>query len=70
MDRNVVIATVLIGLIMFVWLYLLSPPSPPPLPLDDQTTVDTLELVAPPPEPVPSPIRAAGGGHDRAIELL
>ena len=53
MDRNVVIATVLIGLIMFVWLYLLSPPPPPPLSLDDLTTVDTVEVVAPPPEAIP-----------------
>ncbi len=55
MDRNVVIATVLIGLIMFVWLYLLSPPPPPP-PVNDQATVDTLELVAPPPEPEAIPL--------------
>ena len=39
MDRNVVIATVLIAGIMFVWLYLLAPPLPPePTP---DPTVDT-----------------------------
>ena len=56
MDRNVVIATVLIGLIMFVWLYLLSPPPPPPVPLDDQTAADSAQVVAPPPEPEAVPL--------------
>ena len=54
MDRNVVIATVLIGLIMFVWLYLLSPPPPPPV--EDQAMADTTDVVAPLPEPQAQPL--------------
>ncbi len=58
MDRNVVIATVLIGLIMFVWLYVLSPPPLPP-PVEDQATVDTVEVAEPPEaEPLTTPPQA------------
>ncbi|HMB93875.1 MAG TPA: membrane protein insertase YidC [Rhodothermales bacterium] len=50
MDRNVVIATVLIGLIMFVWLYFLTPP-PQPQPVgEEQAIVDTQVVAQPEPE--------------------
>lgn len=55
MDRNVVIATVLIGLIMFVWLYILSPPPPPPS-VADQPMVDTVQVAEPPPPPAAVPL--------------
>ncbi len=41
MDRNVVIATVLIAGIMFVWLYLLAPPPPPPQDPTQDSVTDT-----------------------------
>ncbi len=49
MDRNVVIATILIGLIMFVWLFWLTPPPQPP-PAEEPAAADT-QAVAPEPEP-------------------
>ena len=49
MDRNVVIATVLIALIMIVWLTWLTPPLPPP---PDPTVLDTLTTDVPADEPV------------------
>ena len=45
MDRNVVIATILIVLILFVWMYIVAPPPPPPA--EDATLVDTVEVVEP-----------------------
>ncbi|MFQ5572092.1 MAG: membrane protein insertase YidC [Rhodothermales bacterium] len=57
MDRNVVIATVLIGLIMFVWLYFLSPPPPPPPPVEDQAIADTVDVAPLPDESLEQPDR-------------
>lgn len=47
MDRNVVIATVLIGLIMFVWLYFLTPP-PQPQPIGEEQAIADTQVVAEP----------------------
>ncbi len=49
MDRNVVIATVLIAGIMFAWLYLLAPPLPP-----EPTADPTVDTTVVRPETVPS----------------
>ena len=49
MDRNVVIATILIVLILFVWMYFVAPPPPPPA--EDATLVDTVQVVEPRVEP-------------------
>lgn len=45
MDRNVVIATVLIAIIMVVWLTWLTPPAPPPGPDVDSTGAGTEDVV-------------------------
>ena len=47
MDRNVVIATILIVLILFVWMYFLTPPPPPPPTAEDGTLVDSVTAVEP-----------------------
>ncbi|MEM1125110.1 MAG: membrane protein insertase YidC [Bacteroidota bacterium] len=51
MDRNVVTASILIGLIMLGWMYFLSPPMPPPPGPDGVSAGDT--LFAEPTTPVP-----------------
>lgn len=50
MDKNVVIATILIVSILFVWMYFLSPPPPTPGPIDGPVAVDTQGVAAPPVE--------------------
>ena len=52
MDRNVVIATVLIGLIMFVWLYFLTPP-PQPQPIGEEQAIADTQVVAEPEPEIP-----------------
>jgi hypothetical protein len=52
-DRNVVIATVLIGLIMFVWLYFLSP-TPQPQPVGEEQTIADTQVVAQPEAEIPA----------------
>ena len=49
MDRNVVTATILIVLILFVWMYFVAPPPPPTA--EDAAPVDTVQVVEPPPAP-------------------
>lgn len=55
MDRNVVIATVLIGLIMVVWLYFLAPQPPPIEPVDGPVAVDTQSVAPPSEQPLVTP---------------
>lgn len=57
MDRNVVIATILIVLILFVWMYFLSPP-PPPVQDPAAVDIDTTEAVVPLDEPEPQALTA------------
>ncbi|MDX1545921.1 MAG: membrane protein insertase YidC, partial [Rhodothermales bacterium] len=52
MDRNVVIATVLIAGILFAWMYFLSPPPPEP---GDVRAADDTVTAAPPPAEAPAP---------------
>ncbi|GIV61031.1 membrane protein insertase YidC [Rhodocaloribacter litoris] len=77
MDRNVVIATVLIALIMIVWLTWLTPPPPPPA---GPAAGDSLVAVEPPPvedeppprrrtPPVDSTIAGATEGEERFITV-
>ncbi len=61
MDRNVVIATILTALIMFVWLWWLAPP-PPPTP----TVRDTLQAA----EATPEDVLAAAETPATTEELL
>ena len=66
MDRNVVIATILIGLIMMVWLWWLAPPPPAPV-AEDARPADTVLAVPSEPEPVEAPDVAETAPVDTAL---
>ena len=58
MDRNVVIATILIAGIMFLWLYVFSPP-PPRLPVAEEAApIDTAQVAAEEEELAVTPLSA------------
>ncbi|ARA93943.1 hypothetical protein AWN76_012765 [Rhodothermaceae bacterium RA] len=84
MDRNVVIATVLIAAIMFVWLYLLAPPPPVEPTAQEDPITDTSAVATAPDEEafeagvarmnrrpalVDSTIAGAGEGEERRITV-
>ncbi len=56
MDRNVVIATILIVLILFVWMYFLPQPQPPTT--EDAAPVDTVQVAEPSATPEVVPLTA------------
>ena len=80
MDRNTVIATVLIGLIMLVWLYWLSPP---PVPVEGISASDRIDSSSVQPElsaaedlrpgrevsPVDTTLSPVSGGDERLITV-
>lgn len=77
MDRNAVLAVILISLLMTVWLVWFAP-KPPPKPVEDSVP-DTTEVAPPPQEPAPpeeqplvtpdSLFAAAENGEERTIRV-